>query len=97
MILFTILFIILVVLAILTVLGVAALGAAGIVVFGDVIVCVVIIALIIRHFIKKSSQEPASSFAMTVFPDDILNQIFRQSVLQSIRSMKPWCTRCMQH
>ena len=43
MILFTILFIILVVLAILTVLGVAALGAAGIVVFGDVIVCVVII------------------------------------------------------
>lgn len=53
MILFTILFIILVVLAILTVLGVAALGAAGIIVFGDVIVCVVIIALIIRHFIKK--------------------------------------------
>lgn len=48
MILFTILFIILVVLAILTVLGVAAF-----VVFGDVIVCVVIIALIIRHFIKK--------------------------------------------
>ena len=46
-------FIILVVLAILTVLSVAALGAAGIVVFGDVIVCVVIIALIIRHFIKK--------------------------------------------
>lgn len=56
MILFTILFIILVVLAILTVLGVAALGAAGIVVFGDVIVCVVIIALIIRHFIKKRQQ-----------------------------------------
>lgn len=53
MILFTILFIILAVLAILTVLGVAALGAAGIVVFGDVIVCVVIIALIIRHSIKK--------------------------------------------
>lgn len=40
MILFTILFIILVVLAILTALGVAALGAAGIVVFGDVIVSV---------------------------------------------------------
>ena len=39
MILFTILFIILVILAILTVLGVAALGVAGIVVFGDVIVC----------------------------------------------------------
>lgn len=53
MILFTILFIILVVLAILTVLGVAALGAAGIVVFGDVIVCVVTIVLIIKHFIKK--------------------------------------------
>lgn len=53
MILFTILFIILAVLAILTVLGVAALGAAGIVVFGDAIVCVVIIALIIKHFIKK--------------------------------------------
>lgn len=30
-----------------------ALGAAGIVVFGDVIVCVVIIVLIIKHFIKK--------------------------------------------
>ena len=53
MILFTILFIILVILAILTVLGVAALGVAGIVVFGDVIACVVIITLVIRHFIKK--------------------------------------------
>lgn len=48
MILFTILLITLVVLAIL-----AVLGAAGIVVFGDVIVCAVIIALIIRHFIRK--------------------------------------------
>ena len=46
------------VLAILTVLGVAALGAAGIVVFGDVIVCVVIIALIIRHFIKNLDVRP---------------------------------------
>ncbi len=45
MILFTILLITLVVLAILAVLCVAVLGAAGIVVFGDVIVCVVIIAL----------------------------------------------------
>lgn len=40
MILFTILLITLVVLAILAVLCVAVLGAAGIVVFGDVIVCV---------------------------------------------------------
>lgn len=53
MILFTILLITLVVLAILAVLCVAVLGAAGIVVFGDVIVCAVIIALIIRHFIRK--------------------------------------------
>ena len=60
MILFTILLITLVVLAILAVLCVAVLGAAGIVVFGDVIVVLfwivlraVIIALIIRHFIRK--------------------------------------------
>ena len=53
MILFTILLITLAVLAILAVLCVAVLGAAGIVVFGDVIVCAVIIALIIRHFIRK--------------------------------------------
>ena len=53
MILFTILLITLIVLAILAVLCVAVLGAAGIVVFGDVIVCIAIIVLIIRHFIKK--------------------------------------------
>lgn len=53
MILFTILLITSVVLAILAVLCVAVLGAAGIVVFGDVIVCIAIIVLIIRHFIKK--------------------------------------------
>lgn len=71
MILFTILFIILVILAILTVLGVAALGVAGIVVFGDVIVCVVIIALIIRHFIKKDSNHEAESTTTLAFRVDI--------------------------
>ena len=57
MILFTILLVTLIVLAIVTVLGLGIAGAGIIVVFGDVIVCVLLIALIIKHFINKKKRK----------------------------------------
>lgn len=53
MILFTLLMVILFILAIVTIVFGFIVGAGFIVMFGDVIICVLIIALIIRHFIKK--------------------------------------------
>lgn len=53
MLLFTTLIIILVISATLAITAAAVYGAAFILVFGDVLVCAAIIALIIRHFIKK--------------------------------------------
>lgn len=53
MILFTILLATLIILAIVTVLGLGIAGAGVMMVFGDVIVCMLLIALIIKHFIKK--------------------------------------------
>lgn len=53
MILFTILLLMLILLTVLTVVVVSTIGAAGIVIFGDVIVCAVFIALIIRYLAKR--------------------------------------------
>lgn len=53
MVLFTILLCVLVILSILTVLTVSAVGAAGIVIFGDVIVCAVLIIWILKRLINK--------------------------------------------
>ena len=53
MILFTILAVILIILVIATILIVGAVGAGGIIIFGDVIVCIVFIALILKAIIKK--------------------------------------------
>lgn len=53
MILFTILAIIFVILAALLILTVSTVGAAGIAIFGDVIVCMVIIGFIMRAIIRK--------------------------------------------
>lgn len=52
MILFTFLIALLVIAIITIVFGFVA-GAGFIVMFGDVIICALIIALIVRHFIKK--------------------------------------------
>lgn len=53
MILFTILFITLVILAVFTVLTVSALGATGIVLFGDVIVCAIVIIWLMKKLFKR--------------------------------------------
>ena len=53
MILISILLITLVLLTIITVLTVSAVGAAGIVIFGDVIVCGVFIVLLIKWLAKR--------------------------------------------
>jgi hypothetical protein len=53
MILFTILLLILAILTVLTILGVAAGGAVFAILFSDVIVCIVLIALLIRFIIKR--------------------------------------------
>lgn len=53
MVLFTILLIILALLTVLTVAVVSTIGAAGIVLFGDVIVCIVFIVLIMKFIIKR--------------------------------------------
>ncbi len=53
MILFTFLITLLLVMAIVTIVFGFVVGAGFIVMFGDVIICALIIALIIRHFMKK--------------------------------------------
>ena len=53
MILFTILLCVLVILSIFTILTVSTVGAAGIIVFGDVIVCAVLIIWILKRLINK--------------------------------------------
>ena len=53
MILLTILLITLLLLGIIVVLGVSALGAGTIIIFGDVIVCMIFIALLIKLIFKK--------------------------------------------
>ena len=53
MILLTILVLTLILLTIMTVVAVSTVGTVGIVIFGDVIVCIVFITLLIRYLIKK--------------------------------------------
>ena len=53
MILLTILLITAILLTILTVVTISTVGAIGIVVFGDVIVCIVFIALLVRYLVKR--------------------------------------------
>ena len=53
MILFTILTVTALILAAVTVIAVAFGGAVMTIIFSDVIVCIVLIALLIRHLIKK--------------------------------------------
>lgn len=53
MVLFTILALTLLILIIITVVAVSIGGAAFIVVFGDVIVCIVFIVLVMKHIIEK--------------------------------------------
>lgn len=57
MILFTILLLMLILLTVLTVVVVSTIGAAGVVIFGDVIVCVVFIALIIKYLAKRKKEK----------------------------------------
>ena len=53
MILLTILALILTLLTVIIVATVSAVGAAGIVIFGDVIVCIVFIVLLMKFIIKR--------------------------------------------
>lgn len=56
MILLTILALTLIILTILTVIAVSTVGAIGVVIFGDVIVCIVFIALLVRYLIRKKKK-----------------------------------------
>ena len=53
MILFTILLIMLLIIAAITVVGIGVLGSVGVVVFGDLIVCIVLIVWLIKKFVFK--------------------------------------------
>lgn len=53
MILLTILLLMAIILAVLVVLGIATVGSIGIVVFGDVIVCIFFLIWLIRKIINK--------------------------------------------
>ena len=53
MILFTILILILLTLIALVILGASVLGSTVVIIFGDIIVCIVFIALLIRWLIKR--------------------------------------------
>lgn len=57
MILLTILILTLILLIALTVIVISVAGAVGIVVFGDVIVCIVFIALLIRYLVKRKNKK----------------------------------------
>ena len=54
MILFMILLLILIILIAVVVLGLSTLGSAAILIFGDVIVCIAIIAFIIAKLVKRN-------------------------------------------
>lgn len=56
MILFAILTIILLILAVVAIVAISIGGAAFIVIFGDLIVCIAIIVLIIRFLIKRRNK-----------------------------------------
>lgn len=56
MILATILLLTLIMLVVFTILIVSATGAVGIVLFSDVIVCVLVMAWIIKHLIKRKKK-----------------------------------------
>ncbi len=53
MILFTILLIMLLIIAAITVMGIGVLGSVGVVVFSDLIVCIVLIVWLIKKFVFK--------------------------------------------
>lgn len=53
MILFTILLLFLIVFAILAILVIGTSGIALAIIFGDLIVCLCIIVMIVRHFVKR--------------------------------------------
>ena len=53
MILFTILILILIILIAVLILGISTIGSAAILIFGDVIVCIVFIVLIIKWLIDR--------------------------------------------
>ena len=57
MILLTILVLTLLLLGIIVVATVSAIGAAGIILFGDVIVCAVFIVLLIKFLIKRKNRK----------------------------------------
>lgn len=56
MILFAILAVILILLTVITVLAIGTMGAGAIVIFGDVIVCIVFIILIIKWLITRKNK-----------------------------------------
>lgn len=53
MLLFTILLLMFILLMVISIAAISALGTVGIIIFGDVIVCVVFIALLMKLIIKK--------------------------------------------
>ena len=55
MILFTLLMIALVVFAVITIITILIGGVGFIVIFGDLIICILLIAWIIKHFLKKKN------------------------------------------
>ena len=55
MILFTILLITLLILLVATVIGIGCIGSVGIIIFGDVIICIFLIGWILKHLVKKKS------------------------------------------
>ena len=57
MILLTLLLLTLILLTVFTILAISMTGAIGIVVFGDVIVCIVFIVLLIRYLIKRKNKK----------------------------------------
>ena len=57
MILLTLLLLTLILLTVFTVFAISTVGAIGIVVFGDVIVCIVFIALLVRYLIKRKKNK----------------------------------------
>lgn len=57
MILLTLLLLTLILLTVFTVFTISMAGAVGIVIFGDVIVCIVFIALLIRYLIKRKKNK----------------------------------------
>ncbi len=57
MILFTILLVTLLILLAATVIGIGCIGSVGIIIFGDVIVCIVLIGYILKHLLKKKGKK----------------------------------------